>query len=181
MDYTIRPALKSDEPFLWQMLYYAAHMDEDGVAPESAHSNPDLAYYVEDWAGRRCDLGFIAIALDGSSVGAAWIRAMLPSSPLYKYVPPGTPELAIATLPEHIGKSAGTALLRHLLNNARATCSAVALSVRVDNPARRLYKRFGFVTVAQVANRVGTISHVMELRFSSSGGALRLYGSRKLD
>jgi hypothetical protein len=25
----IRLAIKDDEPFLWEMLYYAAHMDED--------------------------------------------------------------------------------------------------------------------------------------------------------
>ena len=30
MTYEIRPAVASDQPFLWQMLYYAAHMDEGG-------------------------------------------------------------------------------------------------------------------------------------------------------
>lgn len=78
MNYTIRPARKTDEPFLWEMLYYAAHMDEDGVAPESARCNAHL---------------------------------------------------------------------------------------RASNPARRLYERFGFTAVAQVTNRVGTRSQVMELRF----------------
>jgi len=29
MPYTIRPILASDEPFLWQMLFYAAHMHEE--------------------------------------------------------------------------------------------------------------------------------------------------------
>ncbi len=27
----IRMATQEDEPFLWEMLYYAAHMDEDGT------------------------------------------------------------------------------------------------------------------------------------------------------
>ncbi len=76
MNYTIRPALKFDEPFLWQMLYYAAHMDENGVAPESAQTNPDLAYYVENWTRREGDLGFVAISSNGSSIGAAWISVM---------------------------------------------------------------------------------------------------------
>ncbi len=128
-------------------------------------TNPDLAYYVEDWTERRGDLGCIASAT-GQAAGAAWIRIMLPQNPLYRIVAAETPELAIATMPEHIGKGAGTKLLRHLLEIARATCPAIVLSVRANNPARRLYERFGFAIVAQVTNRVGTISHVMELRFS---------------
>ena len=28
--YTVRPAVKEDEPFLWEMLYYAAHMIDNG-------------------------------------------------------------------------------------------------------------------------------------------------------
>jgi ribosomal protein S18 acetylase RimI-like enzyme len=165
MDYTIRPALKSDEPFLWQMLYYAAHMDEDGVAPESARTNPDLAYYVENWSERRGDFGCIATT-DRQAIGAAWIRIMPPESPLYRIADAQARELAIATIPEHVGRGAGTKLLRHLLEIARANCPAIVLSVRANNPARRLYERFGFAIVAQVTNRVGTISHVMELKFS---------------
>ncbi|MEH2303022.1 hypothetical protein PQG02_06435 [Nostoc sp. UHCC 0926] len=30
MDYSIRPLTQEDEPFLWQMLYEAAHMVEEG-------------------------------------------------------------------------------------------------------------------------------------------------------
>jgi len=34
--YVIRSALAADAPLLWQMLDYAAHMDESGEPPASA-------------------------------------------------------------------------------------------------------------------------------------------------
>ena len=163
MNYQIRPAIKSDEPFLWQMLYYAAHMDEDGASLESAKTNPDLMSYVEHWGERAGDVGFIAQVPDGEPAGAAWIRVMPDDSPLYQVVARSIPELAIAIAPEHIGKGAGALLLRHLLEAARGPHRAITLSVRASNPAKRLYERLGFVTVAEIKNRVGTASLVMKV------------------
>jgi ribosomal protein S18 acetylase RimI-like enzyme len=165
MNYQIRPAIKTDEPFLWQMLYYAAHMDEDGASLESARTNRDLMSYVEDWGDRAGDIGFVAQASTGEDAGAAWIRMMPNESPLYRVVSRGIPELAIAVAPEYIGKGAGALLLSHLLDAARETHRAIVLSVRASNPAKRLYDRVGFVTVAEIANRVGTHSLVMKVDF----------------
>lgn len=165
MDFFIRPADKSDEAYLWRMLYYAAHMDEDGVAPETAMSNPDLAPYVENWRNRAGDLGFIAVSEDGEPAGAAWIRVMPAESPLYRWVAARTPELAIAVAPAFAGMGAGTKLLRYLIPAARAICPAIVLSVRANNPAKRLYERFGFATVARIVNRVGSESFVMLRQF----------------
>jgi GNAT superfamily N-acetyltransferase len=166
MGFDIRPARKEDEPFLWQMLYYAAHMDEEqGVTPESAKTDPSLAYYVEDWADSPGDLGFVASSAEGSLIGAAWIRVMPRTSLLYRHVPSGTPELAIAVEPASIGAGVGTALLGRLLEEACGVHRSIALSVRTKNPAKRLYCRMGFETVAQVTNRVGTESLVMVKRF----------------
>jgi GNAT superfamily N-acetyltransferase len=162
MNFTIRRATAGDETFLWQMLYYAAHMDEEpGMTVESAKMNPDLAYYVENWGAGSADVGFIAIAPDGSLAGAAWIRLMPPSSPLYRYVAADVPELAIAVAPGSIGSGAGTALMRSVLDEARDRHHTIALSVRATNPAKRLYERFGFATVVSIRNRVGTESFVM--------------------
>jgi GNAT superfamily N-acetyltransferase len=165
MNYAIRAATKFDEPFLWHMLYYAAHMDEDKAAAESARTNPDLAGYVEGWGERDGDAGVVAIATDGRPAGAAWIR-VIAENPLYRVVAPGTPELAIAVEPGHVGTGAGTLLLRGLLDAVRGTHRAVVLSVRANNPARRLYERLGFVTVASIINRVGTTSHVMKIELT---------------
>lgn len=48
--YTIQPVSQEDAAFLWDMLFYAAHMDEDG-ATSSAAAKQDafLAQYVEGW------------------------------------------------------------------------------------------------------------------------------------
>jgi ribosomal protein S18 acetylase RimI-like enzyme len=162
--YVIRLAQAEDEAFLWRMLYYAAHMDEEpGASAESAKSNPDLAYYVEAWKQRGGDLGFIALSPEAEAVGAAWIRLMPPSSPLYKHVPQDTPELAIGVEPAHRGVGAGALLLHRVLDHARGVHRTIALSVRANNPARGLYERLGFVTVARIRNRVGGVSFVMNI------------------
>jgi ribosomal protein S18 acetylase RimI-like enzyme len=161
MNCTVRRAIAADEPFLWQMLYYAAHMDEDGVLAESARTNPDLLGYVENWGEREGDLGLIAEMDLRQSAGAAWIRIMPADSPLYRIVARGIPELAIAVAPECIGSGIGTRLLTALLDAARKQHRSIALSVRASNPAKRLYERLGFKTVKSIINRVGTESFVM--------------------
>lgn len=161
MTYALRPATADDQHFLWRMLYYAAHMDESGEALESARGNPDLQPYVEGF-GRRGDLG--VIALDPSThaeAGAAWIRIMPAGWLLHRYVDPMIPELAIAVAPEHIGRGAGSQMIAQVLAASAPIYPAVALSVRANNPARRLYERIGFATVAEITNRVGGKSLIM--------------------
>ena len=53
----------------------------------------------------------------------------------------------IALLADHRGRGIGTRLVRDLIDEAQAAGVPVRLSVRVDNPARRLYARLGFVEV----------------------------------
>lgn len=158
--------VKDDEPFLWKMLYYAAHMDEEGeTSLLAAKSNPDLMKYVEDW-GHNTDRGFIAIEpLSQQPVGAAWIRLLVGKDKTISYIDDYTPELAIAVLPEYIGKGVGTQLLTHLLEATKEVFPAVVLSVRSTNPAKRLYERMGFVVVSNATNRVGTASVNMLLQF----------------
>ena len=91
MMYKIRAAVADDHPFLWQMLYYAAHMYESGESPESARLNSDLRPYVEGF-GRPGDLGVIAIdPATNAEAGAAWLRTMPPPWPLYRFVDAGRP------------------------------------------------------------------------------------------
>ena len=161
MTYEIRPAVASDQPFLWQMLYYAAHMDEGGESLESAHGNPLLAPYVEGY-GRPGDLGVIAIdAATSTNAGAAWIRTMPAGWPLHRFVDAATPELAIAVTPAYVGRGAGTQMIARLMHSAAAIYPAIALSVRSNNPAKALYERMGFATVAEITNRVGSTSFIM--------------------
>jgi ribosomal protein S18 acetylase RimI-like enzyme len=157
----MRPALPADEPFLWQMLFYAANMAEDGATSgDEARTHPYLAKYVRGW-GRPGDLGAIAVADGGQPLGAAWVRLLAGAEKNYPAVTDGVPELAVAMLPQYIGQGVGARLLAQLLDDARAIYPAVVLSVRDANPARRLYQRLGFVVVDTVVNRVGGKSLVM--------------------
>lgn len=56
----------------------------------------------------------------------------------------------IALLPSHRGRGIGTALLAEVLDEAAAAGKAVRIHVEKNNPAMRLYRRLGFVTIADV-------------------------------
>ena len=164
LTYTIRHADPADEPILWDMLFYAANMAEDGAtSSEAARTHPYLAEFVAGW-GRPGDLGVVAInSADGHALGAAWLRRLSGAEKRYAAVAEDAPELAIAVAPAAIGQGVGGALLGALLAQARGQYSAVALSVRANNPARRLYERHGFVVVDTITNRVGGQSFVMQV------------------
>ncbi|MDB4987625.1 MAG: Histone acetyltransferase [Myxococcaceae bacterium] len=155
-----RPALRGDVPFLWRMLTYAASMQGTAADLESAQTDPTLRCYVAGF-GRRGDVGVVAMK-DGEAVGAAWVR-LAPAGPISesKVWTTEVPELAIAIVPEARGQGLGAALLAALLEGLRGRHASIALSVREDNPAVRLYERSGFRTERRLVNRVGTTSLVM--------------------
>ena len=161
----LRLAHADDEPFLLTMLFYAAHADhEAGARPEQLLTHPALARYVVGF-GRGGDLGVVAEAARGP-LGAAWVRVLAGDDRGYGWVDDDTPELVIAVAPETVGGGLGTRMMRELLGRARGRYPGVSLSVRADNPARRLYLRLGFVPIKEVTNRVGGISETMVLRFA---------------
>ena len=161
----LRYARASDESFLWDMLYYAAHMAEDGlVSSQDARIDPFLAKYVEGW-GREGDLGVIAEDDTGEPIGAAWLRTMAIEERGYPDVPAEFPELAIAVDPAASGRGVGAALLAAFLDKAQTVHPGVVLSVRSGNRAIRLYERFGFDVMEEIENRVGGRSFVMILTF----------------
>jgi ribosomal protein S18 acetylase RimI-like enzyme len=166
IDAVVRPAQLEDERFLWLMLFYASHASEQSVVPEDVAAIPELVRYVHGW-GRTGDLGFV-VESGGQAVGAAWLRLLVGDErQTVAYVHDTTPELAVALLPGYEGRGLGTLLLRTLFAEAAARCPAVTLTVRVDNPALRLYERLGFETLEIVTNRVGTESAKMLLQLRS--------------
>ncbi|RVV97141.1 N-acetyltransferase [Mesobaculum littorinae] len=54
----------------------------------------------------------------------------------------------IALLPQHRGAGIGGAILRDLMDEAAAAARPVTIHVETMNPAMTLYRRLGFVTVA---------------------------------
>ncbi|HLM63369.1 MAG TPA: GNAT family N-acetyltransferase [Acidimicrobiales bacterium] len=168
MPFALRAARPDDEPFLWAMLHEAAHAAEEGIAdPSGLRAVPELARYVDGW-GRPADLG--VVGGDAVLLGAAWLRLLTGEEPGYGYVDDATPELAVAVAPEVRGAGLGTSLLTRLLDDAAERFDAVCLSVRGDNPARRLYERLGFVAMGEheVADRgrnpLASVTMVRRLR-----------------
>ena len=143
---SIRPLTPDDEPFLWEMLFQAIHVP-DGHPPLSRDvlNLPELARYVQGW-GRDGDCGFLAAV--GEPVGAVWLRVLVGEDRGFGYVADDTPELSIALLPEFRGRGIGTQLLSRLFASPCGE-TPVSLSVSTDNPAVRLYRRFGFEGVGE--------------------------------
>jgi len=139
MDYVIRPLTAEDEPLLWEMLHQGMSAGAtEPVSPDMVRQS-EFARYVTDW-GRPGDSGFVAHdQAGGKPLGAAWFRV------------PGTeseavPELAFAVRQEHRRHGIGAALLTYLVK-ADPQYSSVSIPVAPDNPAVRLYERFGFRVV----------------------------------
>lgn len=149
MNCVIRPLKLEDEPFLWEMLYQALYVPEGCAAlPREVVRLPELARYVQSW-GREGDFGFLAKdAIADQSIGAIWLRLLIGENPGYGYVDDNTPELSIAVLPQYRGQGVGSQLLTHLLASESGQ-SSISLSVSADNPAVRLYQRFGFAIVSK--------------------------------
>lgn len=167
MDFLIRPIIKDDEPFLWEMLYEAAHLGEEGATVQAVKNHPEIAKYVEGW-GRVGDMGCVATLINSNQpIGAVWVRLLTGGNKGYGYVNDATPELAIAVLPEHRGKGAGTQLLKNLLAAAKDSYLSVSLSTRVTNPALHLYERMGFKIIdgSDLINRTGSTSLTMKVDF----------------
>jgi ribosomal protein S18 acetylase RimI-like enzyme len=166
MNYAIRPVNPVDEAFLWQMLFEAAHLAEEGeTSVEAVINHPEISKYVQDW-GRVGDLGFVAIenALN-QPIGAAWLRLFSSHNRGYAYLNAETPELAVAVLPAYRHQGIGTQLIQHLLAAAKTIYPAVSLSVRTNNPVFKLYQRLGFeiVSGSEVINRTGGTSLIMKI------------------
>jgi ribosomal protein S18 acetylase RimI-like enzyme len=85
----------------------------------------------------------ISAAADGSPIAVAIGR-------LYVAVLTESPEtvlMDIALVPAVRGQGIGTRLVQQVLDQAQAVGHRVSLHVEADNPARRMYERFGFVKI----------------------------------
>jgi ribosomal protein S18 acetylase RimI-like enzyme len=152
----IRSLTVADQTFLWDMLYQALYVPEGADPfPRDVVRLPEISRYAEDW-GRLDDLGFVAV-INETCVGATWIRLLKGANKGYGYVDETTPELTIALAPEFRGRGIGTELLARLTAEAKNRYQAVSLSVSPDNPALRLYRRFGFEVVARSGNSLTMI------------------------
>jgi ribosomal protein S18 acetylase RimI-like enzyme len=161
-DLMIRKAVQKDVDFLWEMLYLSLFTAE-GQEPFNRDiiKEPSISKYVDGW-GRDGDVGFIAL-IDGKPVGSVIARLFCEDNKGYGFIDSETPELGMALIPEYRGKGIGTELLKSMLKELRCKgIVAISLSVDLNNPAIRLYERFGFVPTGAVVDTSITMRLCLE-------------------
>ena len=171
MDVRIRAVLPSESTLIFSFLTLAARMQESGEPIQKALRDRELTRYWQNW-GRHGDLGVVAESdSHGYPISCAWVRLFTREEAGADYVGEDIPELAIGTIPKARGLGVGTRTLQALLSLCKTRYSAVSLSVRLDNPAIRLYERLGFRRTSEeaIVNRVGTESVIMLLIFDQGG------------
>ncbi len=148
MDYAIRPLTKADEHVLREMLYQALQKSEGATSREIVR-RPEYARYVEGW-GRAGDAGFVAHdAKQKDVLGAVWLR--FPAAEIKKGEKQ-TPQLAFVVKPGLRKHGIGAALLTQLVK--AHPHNTISIRAAANNPAVRLYERFGFKIVQQSTNTI---------------------------
>jgi ribosomal protein S18 acetylase RimI-like enzyme len=156
----IRRGGPTDVPFMRDMLRHAYYWRWG--APEG--EDVPASRYVEGW-GRHGDAAVIVLD-EGFPVGAAWYRLFTHDAPGYGFVDESVPELTIAVVPSRRGRGYGDSLLNALLDRAREEGHrSISLSVERDNPALKLYERFGFRQVKELGDTL-----VMQADLGADGG-----------
>lgn len=141
---TLRTWEPDDEPFLWEMLHEAIHVDEGTPPPpRSVLDDPPIHHYLAGFGSRPGDDAVIACG-DSVPIGAAFCRLFGADDPAYGFVSDDVPEVGMAVLGAYRGRGVGRALLTHLL----ARHPVMSLSVDAGNvAARSLYESSGFTVV----------------------------------
>ncbi|MGC4118080.1 MAG: GNAT family N-acetyltransferase [Myxococcales bacterium] len=155
----LRALGQADVALLREFLYLAVHVPLGKPAyPRSIVDLPAIRVYADGW-GAAGDAGFVAEEA-GEVVGMIWVRLLTGDRRGFGYVDDATPELAMSVLPSHRGKGIGSRLLAAMLEDARGRYQALSLSVDLDNPAKRLYDRTGFV---EFGGSGGSVTMVLTL------------------
>src|SRR3954470_16624690 len=152
MDYVIRPLTQADQQILWDMLYQALKTSDTAPSREILQQ-PEYARYVEGW-GREGDSGFVVSdKLTGEVLGAVWLRVPQADAAGQAAAGESIPELAFAVKPGQRKRGLGAALLTQLVK-ANPHHSAISIRASANNPAVRLYERFGFEIVSDTHGTV---------------------------
>jgi len=137
---SLRPVAPEDDEFLLSV--YASTRDEElsqvewGEGQREAFLRQQFNSQREQYDGRFPDADYDVILLDGRAVGRLWVGSDDEQTRL----------LDIALLPEAQNLGIGTALLKHLIEVARASGKKLRHMVFMLNPdAKRFYERLGFV------------------------------------
>lgn len=135
---SLRPAGDADLPFLREV-YVATRWEELQPVPWSMQQKLDFlsqqfALQHHHYHTYYPQTEFMLILREELAIGRIYVQRLDGEICL----------MDIALLPAHRGQGLGRALLAELVAEADASCSRIGLHVERDNPAQRLYARFGF-------------------------------------
>ena len=136
---TLRPETDADEAFV-RRLFIANRRDEFAPLGMSevqleALLNTQFDLQRSHFRAAFRDADWSIVVRKGEPIGRLYVARGMDVRTL----------VDIALLPECAGQGIGSALLDHLLREAKAAGRGVTLHVRPHNPARQLYARKGFV------------------------------------
>ena len=111
---------------------------------------PENARYIADW-GRAGDVALYALDRRDEPVGAAWLRRFTAADTGLRLRRRRRPRaLDRACTPSSAASRSARLLLGSIIARAeRDRERAISLSVNRENPAKRLYARYGFEVVAE--------------------------------
>ena len=141
----IREIRPEEIPALEDFLYEAIFIPEGfPVPPRSIIKNKDLQVYVQDF-GKEPDDRCLVAEVDGKVVGAVWTRIMDD----YGHIDNRTPSLAISLYKDYRNRGIGTQLMRCMQERLKSDgYTSVSLSVQKANYALRMYRKVGFIPIA---------------------------------
>lgn len=139
----LRPQASGDQPVLLQLFAEArtAEFAALGWSPEQLESFLYAQFKAQslDYARRFPGARFDVIEIRAQTVGRFYVAKR----------DNGYIIIDITVAQEWRGKGVATRLIRDLQHEADGHGSEIGLHVRTDNPARELYARLGFATVAE--------------------------------
>ena len=141
MNFTVRELKEQEYHLLSDFLYEAIFIPE-GVEPPPRDMimQPELRVYTDDFGSARGDMA-LAAEVDGSVVGAVWVRIMND----YGHIDDETPSFAISLYKEYRGMGIGTELMKKMLEKLRNNgYKRASLAVQKENYAVKMYRKVGF-------------------------------------
>jgi ribosomal protein S18 acetylase RimI-like enzyme len=142
--FTLRPERADDADFL-RRLYGSTREPELALTDWPADRRAAFVAMQHDareraYRARHPDARRSVVVVDAVPVGRLMVA----------FLDDAVSVVDVAIEPAHRGRGLGTALLRTVLDEARALRLSVRVHVARESPARRLYERLGFVLVEEL-------------------------------
>jgi ribosomal protein S18 acetylase RimI-like enzyme len=139
----LRPVADADRPFLVELYGTTREAELERVPWDDAAKRAFVeqqfsaqdAHYRGNYPGATLDV----IEVDGDRAGRLYVHRG----------PSDIRIMDIVLAPDFRGRGIGTSLLRSLMREADASRRKLSIHVEMNNPARTLYDRLGFIPVGE--------------------------------